>query len=117
LAACLGYRQSAREGPGTWITRAYDEDQRGYRLKALGDFGDLPGRDRFAAAKKEGEAFAELVEAGGRIEETVETVEDACRRYAKVNTERCIVTLRFQKHLISVSIKLGAAQRGSSSPQ
>jgi hypothetical protein len=97
----LGYRPSAREGLGTWIARAYDEDQRGYRLKALGDFGDLPGRDRFAAAKKEGEAFAELVEAGGQTEETVETVEDACRRYAKMNTE---AEGRFRRHVYSDAI-------------
>ncbi|WP_066825293.1 tyrosine-type recombinase/integrase [Sphingomonas mali] len=97
----LGYRPSAREGLGTWIARAYDEDQRGYRLKALGDFGDLPGRDRFAAAKKEGEAFAELVEAGGQTEETVETVEDACRRYAKMNPE---AEGRFRRHVYSDAI-------------
>lgn len=97
----LGYRPSAREGLGTWIARAYDEDQRGYRLKALGDFGDLPGRDRFAAAKKEGEAFAELVEAGGQMEETAKTVEDACRRYAKMNTE---AEGRFRRHVYSDAI-------------
>ena len=51
----LGYRPSAREGAGTWIARAYDEDQRRYSLKALGDFGTLPGKDRFAEAKKEAE--------------------------------------------------------------
>lgn len=97
----LGYRPSAREGIGTWVARAYDEDQRAYRLKALGDFGNLPGRDRFAAAKKEGEAFAELVESGGQTEEKVETVEDACRRYAKTNTE---AEGRFRRHVYSDAI-------------
>ena len=83
----LGYRPSAREGGGTWIARAYDEDQRAYRLKAIGDFGELPGRDRFAIAKKEAEAFAAIVEAGGQVERALETVDDACRRYAQLNTE------------------------------
>jgi hypothetical protein len=61
----LGYRPSAREGAGTWIARAYDEGQRRYHLKALGDFGTLPGRERFADAKKAAEAVALLVESGG----------------------------------------------------
>lgn len=94
----LGYRPSVREGAGTWIARAYDEDQRGYRLKALGDFGELPGRDRFAAAKKEVEAFVDLVESGGQTEEKIETVEDACRRYVKANPE---ADGRFKRHVYS----------------
>ncbi|MCI1142503.1 hypothetical protein MOP88_09655 [Sphingomonas sp. WKB10] len=62
----LSYRPSARDGAGTWIARAYDEGQRRYQLKALGDFGTLPGRDRFADANKAAEAFAILVESGGQ---------------------------------------------------
>ncbi len=85
--AFIGYRPSAREGAGTWIARAYDEEQRAYRLKALGSFGDMATRDRFAAAKREAEAFAELVERGSVAEEKVETVEDACRRYAAKGSE------------------------------
>lgn len=92
----LGYRPSAREGAGTWIARSYDETQRAYRLKALGDFGELPGRDRFAAAKKEAEAFVELVESGGHTEEKIETVEEACRRYASLNPE---AEGRFKRHV------------------
>lgn len=97
----VGYRPSVREGAGTWIARAYDEDKRAYRLKALGDFGELPARDRFAAAKKEVEAFFDLVESGGFIEVKVETVEDACRRYAKANPE---AEGRFRRHVYSHSI-------------
>jgi hypothetical protein len=41
----LGYRPSAREGAGTWIARAYDEDHRRYRLKALGDFGTVRSKE------------------------------------------------------------------------
>ena len=64
----LGYRPSAREGPGNWIARAYDEPERQYRLKALGDYGARPGRERFAAAKKDAEAFAGQIESGGVVE-------------------------------------------------
>ena len=58
-AGCfLGFRLSKRGGKGTWIARAYDEDAGKYRLKALGDFGTLPGNEMFAAAKKEAELKA-----------------------------------------------------------
>src|SRR5687768_16047828 len=54
----VGYRPSAREGAGTWIARTYDEQSRSYRLRALGDFGNLQSNERFAAAKREAEEFA-----------------------------------------------------------
>jgi len=97
----LGYRPSAREGAGTWVARAYDDEQLGYRLKAIGDFGALPGRDRFAIAKKEAEAFADLVETGGLAQDKAETVEEACRLYAKTNTE---AEGRFKRHVYGDSI-------------
>jgi hypothetical protein len=90
----LGYRASARQGSGTWIARGYDEDQRCYRLKALGDFGTLPARDQFAAAKKEAEAFVEAIQSGGVVK--VETVEAACRRYVTFNAE---AGGRFRRHV------------------
>src|SRR5947208_12489943 len=77
----LGYRPSAREGAGTWIARAYSDEERSYRLKALGDFAATQPREQFALAKKEAEAFADLVEAGGIVEDAPETVADACERY------------------------------------
>lgn len=77
----LGYRPSKRGGKGSWIARAYDEDARKYRRRSLGSFGTLTGHEVFAAAKKEAEAFAELVEAGGVQAENLETVADACRAY------------------------------------
>ncbi|MHA0363251.1 hypothetical protein ACXY6Z_15190 [Sphingomonas aquatilis] len=67
--------------------RAYDEGQRRYQLKALGGFGTLPGRDRFADAKKAAEAFAILVESGGQPAERIDTVEDACRRYRETRPD------------------------------
>lgn len=87
-AGCfLGFRPSKRGGKGTWIARAYDEDAARYRLKSLGDFGTLPGNEMFAAAKREAEALAELVEAGGEVRAKIETVADACQEYAKTRPE------------------------------
>ena len=83
----LGYRPSRREGAGTWISRAYDEDARRYRYLALGEFVDEPARERFAFAKQEAERFAQLVDTGGYIENRPTTVEEACRRYVLTNPE------------------------------
>lgn len=87
-AGCfLGFRPSKRGGKGTWIARAYDEDAAKYRVKSLGDFGTLAGNEMFAAAKKEAEKIAELVEAGGQVRAKIETVADACKEYAKTRPE------------------------------
>ena len=83
----LGFRPSKRGGAGSWVARAYDEDSGSYRLRALGDFGDLTGKDRFTAAKKAAEAFAEQVETGGVIEAKLDTVGDACRAYAATHVD------------------------------
>lgn len=91
-AGCfLGFRPSKRGGRGSWIARVYDEDSGKYRLKALGDFGTLAGNAMFAAAKKEAEALADLVESGGEVRAKVETVADACREYAKSKNKHGIV--------------------------
>src|SRR5215831_217605 len=73
----VGYRPGAGKAPGLWRARAYDEEGRRYREKALGDFGDLDAKDRFAEAKREAETFAAIVEAGGEPKTEVETVADA----------------------------------------
>ena len=87
-AGCfIGFRPSKRGGKGTWIARAYDEDTGKYRVKSLGDYGTLPGNEMFAAAKRQAEAMAELVEAGGHVRAKVETVADACKEYAKDRSE------------------------------
>lgn len=78
----IGYRASARGGAGTWIARAYDEDRRAYRLKALGSFGDHAANERFALAKHEAEHFAIEIGRGSGRDEDMETVEDACRHFA-----------------------------------
>jgi integrase len=69
------------------VARAYDEEEAGYRLRALGSFGELASNARFAAAKQAAEAFAAEVERGSIAEEKIETVEEACRRFAMVRGE------------------------------
>ena len=81
-AGCyLGFRPSKRGGKGTWIARAYDPDAAKYARKALGDYGALTGNDVFTQAKKDAEAWADVVESGGVPTEKLETVADACRAY------------------------------------
>ena len=91
-AGCfIGFRPSKQSetgsGKGPWIARAYDADAGKYHVKSLGDFGALAGNEMFAAAKKQAEALAELVEAGGEVRRKIETVADACEEYAKTRPE------------------------------
>lgn len=90
----LGYRPSQREGAGTWIARAYDAHNRQYRLRALGDFGELPLRERFMAAKADTDTWCGLIERGGAAK--LETLGDACREYAKSNLE---IDARFNRYV------------------
>jgi integrase len=83
-AGCfVGYRPPKRGGRGNWFARAYDTDKVGYTRKPLGNYGDLTGHEVFAAARKDAEAWAELVESGGILAEKIDTVEDACRSYLR----------------------------------
>lgn len=107
----VGYRPSRRGGVGTWIARAYEGEGQAYRLKALGDFGDIPGRDRFAAAKQEAEMFAATVEGGGVAERRVETVRDACEQYAGLQED---IAARFRRHIYEdpiASVKMTKLRR------
>lgn len=107
----LGYRPSAKGGAGTWIARAYDEDARSYRLKALGSFGEQLSRDRFTQAKLAAEAFAGEVERGSVAEDKLETVEDACRRFAKSHSEAAD---RFRRYVYAdpiAKVKLAKVRR------
>jgi site-specific recombinase XerD len=83
----LGYSPSAKGGDGSWLARAYDPDAGRYQKKHLGAFPHVPGSAKFTAAKLEAERFAAIVEAGGRAEEKIDTVADACRAYAKDRPE------------------------------
>jgi integrase len=94
----VGYRPSSKGGAGTWIARAYDEDAAAYRQLALGSFGEHPSSARFALAKQSAEAFAVEVERGGISDEKIETVADACRRFAESNPE---AGARFRRYVYS----------------
>jgi site-specific recombinase XerD len=98
LGCFIGFRQSRRGGAGTWIARAYDADLAKYRVKSLGDFGNLSANERFEVAKKAAETFADFVEAGGEIHLKMETVADACREYAKSHPE---AEERFRRYIYS----------------
>ncbi|MDF1671141.1 MAG: tyrosine-type recombinase/integrase [Roseovarius sp.] len=107
----LGFRRSKRGGTGTWIARAYDEDSGKYRVKSLGDFGTLAGNEMFAAAKKEAEAVADLVETGGEVRAKVESVADVCREYAKTRPE---AAHRFRRYVYGdpiAKVKLAKLRR------
>jgi integrase len=78
----LGYRPSSKGGAGTWIARVYAEESHAYRWRSLGGFGDRSSRDRFIAAKEAAEKFADEIERGHIPNEELQTVEDACRRFA-----------------------------------
>lgn len=92
----VGYSPSTKGGEGTWLARAYDADATRYLKKHLGAFPETPGNGKFAAAKLQAERFADLIEAGGRLEEKVETVGDACRTYAKDRPE---AEARFRRYV------------------
>jgi len=105
----IGYRPSAKGGAGTWIARAYDEPTTGYKLKALGDFGAVPSKDRFALAKVEAEGFASRIESGG--EQKIETVEQACRAYGATRPD---AEARFRRYVYSdpvAKLKLAKVRR------
>lgn len=96
----LGYRPFKRGGKGTWFARAYDEDTGKYCRKGLGDYGTLSGHEVFSAAKKDAEAFAELVETGGLRAEKLETVADACRAYLEERPGSIAAGI-FRRHVFS----------------
>ena len=101
----VGYRPSADGNAGTWIARAFDDFQGKYRVKSLGDFGELAGSERFAMAKLSAEAFAEEVETGGHRQIKVETVADACRAYdAKGNDQATLNRLVYNDPIAAVKL-------------
>ena len=107
----LGFVPSPKGGQGTWVARAYDEERRRYRRKALGAFPELPGDKKFTAAKAEAERFADKVASGGYVEEKIETVAEACRAFAKGRPED---EARFRRYVDSdpiAKVKLNKLRR------
>lgn len=81
----IGYRKMNRGASGTWVARFYDGDR--YYYQRLGDFGDLPEKDRFDAAKKGAEEWFDHVDLGGSTK--AHSVKEACEAYlAKLRSER-----------------------------
>lgn len=100
-AGCyLGYRPSRKGGKGTWFARAYDAEKLKYSRKALGDYGALAGHDVFTAARKDAEAWADLVETGGVRPRDLVTVADACRTYLETKPG-AIAAGVFRRHVYS----------------
>jgi integrase len=82
----IGFRKMRRGAAGTWIARFYDGEG-GYSHEALGDFADLPEKDRYDAAKKAAEQHFSHLDLGGSTEPG--TVKEACGAYlTMVETER-----------------------------
>lgn len=94
----VGYRASPIGGAGTWVARAYDEEQCRYRYRALGSFGQEPASARFVLAKQAAESFAEQIRSGSAADEKIRTVEDACRRFAAARGD---VADRFRRYVYS----------------
>ena len=94
----LGFRpsilKSAVKGAGTWLAKFNDAQTGKKPTTTLGDFGHLPGNERYGAAKKEAEAWFKKLASGGSAESI--DVAEACRRYAhgKPDAEQ-----RFQRHV------------------
>ena len=83
----LGYRPSKKQGAGTWLYRVYDETTRGSVRKVMSDLPSLPANEIFLAARNKAEERAMAVRNGGDPVIEVQTVEDACREYAKTRPE------------------------------
>ena len=82
----IGYRKLGKGGEGTWLARRFTGE--GYESKPLGDFGALPERDRFGAAKRAAEEFFAHLDAGGTGKGSA-TVKETCAAYvSKLRLER-----------------------------
>jgi integrase len=95
--AFLGFRPDSQ----TWVARVRDDSGR-YQTKSLGDYGTLPANDRFGAARRDAETWADKVESGGLSESKIETVADACETYLKVISDgEGIAAGVFRRHVYS----------------
>lgn len=83
LHCSLGYCPSKRGGRGTWFARFNDAENGKLLRKNLGTYAAFHGHDVFKEARRDAEKWFELIENGGTLPIALETVEDACREYAK----------------------------------
>jgi len=75
----VGFRYMTKGTPGTWLARFYDGAR--YAYESLGDFADLPEKERFDAAKKAAEAWFQHLDMGGSTEPC--SVKAACEAYVE----------------------------------
>ena len=74
----LGFRHLSATSCGNWLARLY-EGQKKYLQRPLGDFGNLPEKQRFDAAKKTAEEWFSHLDLGGSTDNA--TVRRACEAY------------------------------------
>lgn len=99
----LGFRPSKKGGPGTWFARVFDEHSNKYIRKALGAFPHAAAYEVFAFAKRDAEAWADEVEAGGVTQKHIITVRDACESYLAEKPNK-IAEGVFRRHVYSDSL-------------
>jgi integrase len=81
----IGFRKMVRGASGTWLARFYDGER--YHFRPLGDFADLPERERYDAAKRTADEWFAHVDLGGSTK--AHSVKEACEAYLqKLQTER-----------------------------
>jgi integrase len=81
----VGFRLMIAGASGTWLARFYDGA--GYKYEKLGDFGALPERERYDAARRAADAWFERLDLGGSTRRS--TVKAACEAYVdKLKLER-----------------------------
>lgn len=77
----LGFRKLAPGSTGTWLSKIRDSATGKVTWRSLGTFEDLPGHERYGAAKKAAEALAGHLERGGTADSM--TVSELCAAYIK----------------------------------
>jgi site-specific recombinase XerD len=101
----LGLRKMTAGSAGSWIARAIDKTEGKQVYKALGDFGDKPGNQRFDAANKAAQEWFAHLGRGGSTDTS--TVAAACQKYAehlldsKGETAAEEAKARFRRHVLS----------------
>lgn len=93
----LGYRRSKKGG--IWIARRYDPIEVRNQYSSLGDFGDLPPTERYAAALTAARSWFKRMDKGGVALDV--TFRAACESYA---AKRPDAAKRFQRYVYNHSI-------------
>ncbi|GGD58499.1 hypothetical protein [Pseudoxanthomonas indica] len=92
----LGYRQG--KTGGSWVARHYDSAQSRKLQSKLGDFGQLPATDRYAAALEAARRWFERLDKGGMARDI--TVQVACEQYAATRPD---AAKRFNRYVYNHS--------------